>query len=73
LYAVSIKSNRNQKQLVFQQTSIFKERTKQRYKIEAKHSELKNVHRFNRAKSYGIQNMQMQGAMTVFTVNLKRI
>ena len=44
-----------------------------RYKIEAKNSELKNVHGYDRAISYGISNMQMQGAIAIFTVNLKRI
>ena len=43
------------------------------YKIEAKNSELKNVHGYKRAQSYGITNMEMQGAMAIFTVNLKRI
>ncbi|TCC96364.1 transposase, partial [Pedobacter hiemivivus] len=51
----------------------YKEKTKERYKIEAKNSELKNVHGYRRATSYGIQNMEMQGAMAIFTVNLKRI
>jgi len=41
--------------------------------IEAKNSELKNIHGYGRASSYGIDNMQMQGAMAIYTVNLKRI
>ncbi|MCM2555517.1 transposase, partial [Chryseobacterium sp. Ch-15] len=49
------------------------EKSKHRYKIEAKNSELKNVHGYNRAIAYGIENMQMQGAMAIFAVNLKRI
>jgi transposase len=48
-------------------------KAKHRYKIEAKNSELKNVHGYDRAISYGITNMQMQGALAIFTVNLKRI
>ena len=51
----------------------YKEKSKHRYKIEAKNGELKNVHGYGRASSYGIENMRMQGAMTIFTVNLKRI
>lgn len=50
-----------------------KENIKHRYKIEAKNSELKNVHGYGRALAYGIENMQMQGALAIFTVNLKRI
>lgn len=72
-YSVSIKSGVHQEQIAFQETEYFKEKAKHRYKIEAKNSELKNVHGYNRASSYGIHNMQMQGAMTIFTVNLKRI
>lgn len=72
-YSVSIKSGLHQEQLIFQQTDHYLEKSKHRYKIEAKNSELKNVHSYNRAISYGITNMQMQGAMAIFTVNLKRI
>lgn len=72
-YSVSIKSDEHQLQMKFQQTDYFKEKAKHRYKIEAKNSELKNVHGYGRASSYGIASMQMQGAMAIFTVNLKRI
>lgn len=72
-YSVSIKSDEHQEQMKFQQTDYFKEKAKHRYKIEAKNSELKNVHGYGRANSYGIANMRMQGAMAIFTVNLKRI
>jgi transposase len=72
-YSVSIKSDEHLEQMEFQQTDYFKEKAKHRYKIEAKNSELKNVHGYARATSYGINGMQMQGAMTIFTVNLKRI
>lgn len=72
-YSVSIKSELHQDQIAFQETNFFKEKVKHRYKIEAKNSELKNVHGYGRASSYGINNMQMQGAMAIFAVNLKRI
>jgi transposase len=72
-YSVSIKSELHQDQIAFQETEYYKEKAKHRYKIEAKNSELKNVHGYDRALSYGINNMQMQGAMAIFTVNLKRI
>jgi transposase len=72
-YSVSIKSDEHLEQMKFQQTDYFKEKEKHRYKIEAKNSELKNIHGYGRASSYGINNMQMQGAMAIFTVNLKRI
>ncbi|MBA3971830.1 MAG: IS1182 family transposase [Bacteroidetes bacterium] len=72
-YSVSIKSDMHQDQMAFQETDYYKEKAKHRYKIEAKNSELKNVHGYGRANSYGIENMQMQGAIAIFTVNLKRI
>jgi hypothetical protein len=72
-YSVSIKSELHKEQIAFQETDYYKEKAKHRYKIEAKNSELKNVHGYDRAISYGITNMQMQGAMAIFTVNLKRI
>ena len=72
-YSVSIKSGLHQEQMAFQETDYYKEKAKHRYKIEAKNSELKNVHGFARATSYGITNMQMQGAIAIFAVNLKRI
>lgn len=72
-YSVAIKSDVHQDQIDFQETDYFKDKAKHRYKIEAKNSELKNVHGYDRATSYGINNMQMQGAIAIFTVNLKRI
>ena len=72
-YSVTVKSNLHQEQIAFQETDYYKEKVKHRYKIEAKNSELKNVHGYDRALSYGITNMQMQGAIAIFTVNLKRI
>lgn len=72
-YSVSIKSDLHKDQMAFQETEYYKEKAKHRYKIEAKNSELKNVHGYDKAISYGITNMQMQGAIAIFTVNLKRI
>ena len=72
-YSVSIKSDIHKEQMAFQETAYFKEKSKHRYKIEAKNGELKNAHGFGRAVSYGITNMQIQGTMAIFAVNLKRI
>lgn len=72
-YSVSIKSDMHRQQMEFQETDHYKDKANHRYKIEAKNSELKNVHGYDRAISYGIENMQMQGALAIFTVNLKRI
>ena len=73
-YSVTIKTDTQQEQLAFQETTEFKEIYRnERYKIEAKNAELKNVLGYDRAESYGIEAMQMQGAITMFTANLKRI
>lgn len=72
-YSVSIKADLHKQQMDFQETQYYKEKMKERYKIEAKNSEIKNVHGYGRASSYGIENMEMQGALAIFTVNLKRI
>lgn len=73
-YSVTIKTDTQQEQLAFQETSEFKEIYRnERYKIEAKNAELKNVLGYARAESYGIEAMQMQGAITMFAANIKRI
>jgi transposase len=72
-YSVSIKSNEHTEQAKFQETEYFKEKSKERYKIEAKNSELKHRHGYDVAKSSGLIGMELQGAMAIFTVNLKRI
>ncbi|MFC0470118.1 IS1182 family transposase [Halalkalibacter kiskunsagensis] len=72
-YSVTIKSDQHEEQSRFQESDYFKEKSKERYKIEAKNSELKHRHGYNVALSSGLISMQMQGAMTIFAVNLKRI
>lgn len=73
-YSVTIKTETQQEQQAFQQTERFKELQRtERYKIEAKNEELKNVFGYDRAESYGIDAMQMQGAITMFAANVKRI
>lgn len=72
-YCVSIQSTTHQEQAAFQETEAFKVLAKNRYKIEAKNSELKNPHGLKTAKSAGLFGMEIQGATTIFVVNLKRI
>jgi len=72
-YSVTIRSNTHEKQAEFQKSDFFKSKSKERYKIEAKNSELKNQHGYDVASSKGIFNMELQGAMSIFVVNLKRI
>lgn len=72
-YSVTLMSNTHKVQALFQGTEYFKQKTKERYKIEAKNSEVKHSHGYDVATSSGLICMEMQGALTIFTVNLKRI
>jgi transposase len=72
-YSVSIKSAEHTEQAKFQESDYFKEKSKERYKIEAKNSELKHRHGYDVASSSGLVGMQIQGAVAIFAVNLKRI
>ena len=72
-YSVTIKSTEHKDQETFQNSDEFKEKAKSRYKIEAKNSELKHRHGYDVATSAGLFGMQIQGAMAIFAVNLKRI
>ncbi len=72
-YSIQIKSEQHQQQADFEKTVEFKTKAKVRYKIEAKNSELKNVFGYDRADSYGMGCMHMQGAMVIFAANIKRI
>src|SRR5699024_7945345 len=72
-YSVTIKSDEHSKQAKFQETDYIKEKSKEHYKKKAKKSELKHRHRYEVSKSAGLIGMEMQGAMAIFSVNLKRI
>lgn len=72
-FYVAGKSDEHAEQMAFQKTERFKEMTKERYKIEAKNSELKQRHGLEKAISSGLFGMQIQGATTIFAVNMKRI
>ena len=72
-YSVIIKSEAHSAQAQFQETEFFKMKAKERYKIEAKNSELKNRHGYATAVAGGLANMELQGALSIFAVNLKRI
>lgn len=72
-YMVTIKSDEQLEQIEYQKTEEFMSLQRKRYKIEAKNSELKNVLGYDRALSYGLSCMEMQGALTIFAANVKRI
>lgn len=72
-YTVRILAPEFLSQIEFEQSERFRIKSKERYKVEAKNAELKHVFGYDRAESYGIDSMRMQGAMAIFAANLKRI
>ena len=72
-YSVSIRTEEQNRLMEFQKTPEFTLKARERYKIEAKNAELKHVFGYDRAESYGLYSMQMQGAITIFAANIKRI
>jgi len=72
-HSVTVTGNTRQKQYDFEQTDYFKERVKDRYKIEAKNAELKQSHGLTRCKYVGLLGMKKQIFFTAFVVNVKRI
>lgn len=60
-------------QKLFQESEYFRQRSKQRYRIEAKNFELKHAHGLNVSDSLGLFAMQLQSYFTTFVVNTKRI
>ena len=57
----------------FKKLNISKKWRKNAIKIEARNSELKHRHGYDVASSSGLIGIEMQGAMAIFAVNLKRI
>jgi len=72
-YSLTIKKPKQEEQRAFQETDYFKKRYRQRYIVEAKNSELKNRYGYDRALLSGLFGMQLQGAVTIFNANVKRI
>lgn len=72
-YSITIKSKLHNEQETFQETEEFKERYRERYMIEGKNSEIKNRHGYDVAWSDNIEGMMLQGAVTLFATNIKRI
>ena len=58
-YSVVIKSDEHTEQIIFQESDYFKEKSKERYKIEAKNSELKHRHGYDIVSSSGLIGMEM--------------
>ena len=72
-YSVRELSDLHKEYIKFQKTDEFKKKMRQRYKIEAKNSDLKHNCNLERAESFGIHSLTMQTALSVFACNLKTI
>lgn len=72
-YSVTIKKDIHNEQKAYMETDEFKTIYKERYKIEAKNAELKIAYGYDQANACGIGGMTIQGATTLFLVNMKRI
>ena len=72
-YNVTIKDDIHIKHMDYMQTEEFKELYSERYKIEAKNSELKNNFGYDTANACGKNGITIQGASTLFLANMKRI
>lgn len=72
-YSVKIKDDIHIKHMDYMETEEFKELYSERYKIEAKNSELKSNFGYDTANACGKNGITIQGASALFLVNIKRI
>ncbi|MDO4496667.1 MAG: IS1182 family transposase [Bacteroidales bacterium] len=72
-YVQTILPDVQKEHIEFEKTKLFRDKMKERYKIEAKNADLKHNYGLDKATSYGLENMTMQTALSIFACNLKRI
>lgn len=72
-YNVRIKDEVHIKHMEYMETEEYKELYSERYKIEAKNAELKEQNGYGKANGCGKLGITIQGATTLFLVNMKRI
>ena len=72
-YNVTIKNDIHIKHMDYMKTEEFKELYAERYKIEAKNSELKSRFGYDKANVCGKTGITIQGASALFLANIKRI
>lgn len=72
-YSVKVKSDIHIEYMDYMKTKEFEELYAHRYKIEAKNGELKSEYGYDTAQGCGLLSMNIQGAGTMFMVNMKRI
>lgn len=72
-YSVTIKDDIHIKHMDYMKTEEFKKLYAERYKIEAKNSELKSNFGYDTANACGKTGITIQGASALFLANIKRI
>lgn len=72
-YNIKIKDDIHIKHMDYMKTDEFKELYAERYKIEAKNSELKSNFGYDTANACGKNGITIQGASALFLANIKRI
>lgn len=72
-YSVPIRTPQQERQMVFEKSNKFRQKYRERYKIEAKNAELKHVYGYDKTETFGINGMRLQGAVTIFVSNIARI
>ena len=72
-YNVTIKNDVHVKHMDYMKTDEFQELYSERYKIEAKNSELKSNFGYDTANACGKNGITIQGASALFLANIKRI
>ncbi len=72
-YSIKLKNDTHITHMDYMETKEFKTLYNERYKIEAKNAELKNNYGYDKANACGKLGITIQGASTLFLVNMKRI
>ena len=72
-FNIKIKDDTHIVQMDYMNAEEFKNLYKERYKIEAKNAELKKNYNYGNANACGKLGITIQGATTLFLVNMKRI
>lgn len=72
-FSEKIKDPSHLEQMKFEETEEFQEKIKERYVVEQTNSNLKTNHEYDTAQSKGIEGMEIQGAIALFCMNLKKI
>lgn len=72
-FSVCHRTEGQKAQIAFQKTEEFRRKARTRYKIEAKNSDLKHNYGYDRADSCGLHAMTLQGAVSMFACNMRRI